>query len=55
MTNIEQKELWAMQCKVCGYVTTLVEAEHQRMKYCGNCKNPFISGSWKSIYRVKEK
>lgn len=49
---MEDKELFAMQCSICGYVTTLVEAEYQYLKHCMKCGNKFESGSWKSIYKT---
>lgn len=48
------KKLVAMRCSICGYVTTLIEAEYQRFKYCGKCGNKFDSGAWKSVYMTKE-
>ena len=52
---MEEQELFAMQCNICRYVTTLLEAEYQYMQYCGKCKNPFDSGRWKSIYKTNSR
>ena len=52
---MNNKELFAMKCNKCGYVTTLVEAEYQIINYCMKCKeNKFDSGNWESIYTALE-
>lgn len=51
--NCNNKEIFAMQCNVCGLVTTLTEANAQFLNHCMKCQNPFDNGKWKSIYRTK--
>ena len=50
----DDKEIFAMQCNICGFVTTLTEADAQFLRYCMKCGNQFDSGSWKSIYGTKQ-